>query len=88
MDDISLLGWPHKDKGWGELAKRHWWVPQVEGERVEEENQMAALLGFTVTRGILRVIIVHIHYDTRLSTGSDRVSALVQSLLRPWTEHT
>ena len=42
VDDISLLGWHYKDNGWGESAKRPRWVPQVEGERIEEEIQMAA----------------------------------------------
>ena len=39
---ISLLGWHYKDNGWGESAKRPRCVPQVEGERFEEESQMAA----------------------------------------------
>ena len=42
VDDISFLGWPYKDNGWGELAKRPRCVPQVEGERFEEGSQMAA----------------------------------------------
>ena len=42
VDDISFLGWNYKDNGWGESPKRPRWVPQVEGERIEEEIQMAA----------------------------------------------
>ena len=42
VDDISFLGWHYKDNGWGESAKRPRWVPQVEGERIQEEIQMAA----------------------------------------------
>ena len=42
VDSISLLGWYYKDNGWGESTKRPHCVPQVEGERLEEENQMAA----------------------------------------------
>ena len=42
VDDMSLLGWHYKDNGWGESAKRPRCVPQVEGERLEEESQMAA----------------------------------------------
>ena len=42
VDGINLLGWHYKDNGWGESAKRPRCVPQVEGERVEEESQMAA----------------------------------------------
>ena len=42
VDGISLLGWHYKDNGWGESAKRPRCVPQVEGERLEEESQMAA----------------------------------------------
>ena len=42
VDDISFLGWHYKDNGWGESAKRPRCVPQVEGERLEEEIQMAA----------------------------------------------
>ena len=41
VDGISLLGWHYKDNGWGESAKRPRCVPQVEGERLEEESQMA-----------------------------------------------
>ena len=37
---------------------------------------------------ILRVIIVHMHYDTRSSMGLERASALVRALLRPGAEHT
>ena len=40
----------------------------------------------------MKVIIVHRHYDTWLSTGSEQVDALVQALLRPtmysMVEHT
>ena len=42
VDGISLLGWHYKDNGWGESGKRPRCVPQVEGERLEEESQMAA----------------------------------------------
>ena len=42
VDDISLLGWHYKDKDWGESAKRPRCAPQVDGERVEEGDQMAA----------------------------------------------
>ena len=42
VDDISFLGWAYKGNGWVESAKRPRWVPQVEGERIEEEIQMAA----------------------------------------------
>ena len=42
MDGISLLGWHYKDNGWGESSKRLWCVPQVEGQRLEEGNDMAA----------------------------------------------
>ena len=41
VDDISLMGWHYKDNGCGESAKRPGCVPQVEGERFEEESQMA-----------------------------------------------
>ena len=43
VDSISLLGWHYKDNGWGESSKRIWCVPQVEGQRLEEESKMAAL---------------------------------------------
>ena len=39
---ISLLGWHYKDNSWGESPKRLWYVPQVEGQRLEEESEMAA----------------------------------------------
>ena len=42
VDGINLLGCHYKDNGWGELAKRPRCIPQVEGERLEEENQMVA----------------------------------------------
>ena len=42
MDNISLLGWHYKDNGWGKSTKRPRCIPQVEGERVEEESQLAA----------------------------------------------
>ena len=42
VDGISLLGWHYKDDGWGESSKRVCCVPQVEGQRLEEENEMAA----------------------------------------------
>ena len=42
VDDIRFLGWHYKDNGWGESAKRPRCVPQMEGERLEEEIQMAA----------------------------------------------
>ena len=42
VDGISLLGWHYKDNGWGESSKRIWCVPQVEGQRLEEESEMAA----------------------------------------------
>ena len=41
VDEISLLGRHYKDNGWGESPKRPRCVPQVEGERLEEESQMA-----------------------------------------------
>ena len=37
---ISLLGWHYKDNGWGESSKRLRCVPQVEGQRLEEESEM------------------------------------------------
>ena len=40
---ISLLGWHYKDNGWGESSKRIRCVPQVEGQRHEEESEMVAL---------------------------------------------
>ena len=43
VDDISLLGWHYKDNGWGESSKRVRCVPQVEGQRLEEESEMVAL---------------------------------------------
>ena len=42
VDGISLLGWHYKYNGWGESAKRPQCVPQVEGEKLEEESEMAA----------------------------------------------
>ena len=42
VDGISLLGCHYKDNGWGESAKRPWYVPQVEGEKLEEDSQMVA----------------------------------------------
>ena len=42
MDGISFLGCHYKDNGWGKSAKRPRCVPEVEGERFEAENQMAA----------------------------------------------
>ena len=42
MDGISLLGWHYKDNGWEESPKKPRCVPKVEGERLEEESQMAA----------------------------------------------
>ena len=42
VDGISLLGWHYQDNDWGESAKRPRCVPQVEGERLEEESQIAA----------------------------------------------
>ena len=41
-DGISLLGWHYQDNDWGESAKRPRCVPQVEGERLEEESQIVA----------------------------------------------
>ena len=43
VDGISLLGWRYKDNGWGESSKRIRCVPQVQGQRLEEESEMAAL---------------------------------------------
>ena len=43
VDGISLLGWHYKDNGWGESSKRIRCVPQVEGQRQEEESEMVAL---------------------------------------------
>ena len=43
VDGISLLGWHYKDNGWGESSKRIRCVPQVEGQRHEEESEMVAL---------------------------------------------
>ena len=43
VDGISLLGWHYKDNGWGESSKRIRCVPQVEGQRHEEESEMATL---------------------------------------------
>ena len=42
VDGISLMGWHYKDNACGESAKRPRCFPQVEGERREEESQMAA----------------------------------------------
>ena len=42
VDGISLLGWHYQDNDWGESAKRPRCVPQVEGERLQEESQLAA----------------------------------------------
>ena len=42
VDGISLLGWHYKDNGWGESSKRIRCVPQVEGQRHEEESEIAA----------------------------------------------
>ena len=42
VDGIGLLGWHHKDNGWGESSKRIRCVSQVEGQRLEEESEMAA----------------------------------------------
>ena len=42
VDGISFLGCHYKDNSWGESEKRPRCVAQVEGERVEEESQMAA----------------------------------------------
>ena len=42
VDGISLLGWHYKDNGWEESSKRLQSVPQVEGQRFEEESEMAA----------------------------------------------
>ena len=42
VDGISLLGWHYKDNGWGEPSKRIRCVPQVEGQRHEEESEMPA----------------------------------------------
>ena len=42
VDGISLLGWHYKDNGWGESSKRIRCVPQMEGQRLEEESKMAA----------------------------------------------
>ena len=41
VDGISLLGWHYKDNGWGESSKRLRCVPHVEGQRLEEESEMA-----------------------------------------------
>ena len=38
---------------------------------------MAAQQGFIVIGGILRVIIVHMHYDTWSAVGWERANALV-----------
>ena len=38
VDSISLLGWRQKDNGWGESSKRIRCVPQVKGQRLEEES--------------------------------------------------
>ena len=43
VDGISLLGWHCKDNGWEESSKRIQCVPQVEGQRHEEESEMVAL---------------------------------------------
>ena len=43
VDGISLLGWHCKDNGWGKPSNRIWCVLQVEGQRLEEESEMAAL---------------------------------------------
>ena len=88
VDGISLLGWHYKDNGWGESGKRPRCVPQVEGERVEEESQMAAQQGFIATDGILKIIIVHMHYHTQSSMGSEWVGIIAQALLRSYAEHT
>ena len=41
VDGISLVGWHYQDNDWGESAKRPRCVPQVEGERLQEESQLA-----------------------------------------------
>ena len=43
VDGISLLGWHYKDNGRGESSKRIRCIPQVEGQRFEEESEMVAL---------------------------------------------
>ena len=82
VDNISLMGWHYKDNGWGESTKRPRCVPEVEGERLEEEIQMAVWQGFKKRGGVVKIIIVHMHYDSRSSTDSERASALLQASLK------
>ena len=83
MDGISLLGWRYKDNGWGESSKRIRCVLQVEGQRLEEESEMAAPQGFVTRGGILKIVVVQMRFDPLSSTGWERAAALVQALLRP-----
>ena len=41
VDGTSLLGSHYKDNGWGESSKRVLCVLQVEGQRREDESEMA-----------------------------------------------
>ena len=83
VDGISLLGWHYKDNGWGESSKRIRCVPQVEGQRLEEESEMAAPEGFVTRGGVLKIVVVQMRFDPRSSMGLERADALVQALLRP-----
>ena len=82
VDSISLLGWRYKDSRWGESSKRLWCVPQVEGQRLEDEREIAAQQGLKTRGGILKTIVVHMRYDPWSSTGSERADASIQILLR------
>ena len=53
---------------------QYWKVPHIQ---MEHGDPYFAMIG-----SILRVIIVHMHYDTQLLTGLERVDSLVQALLR------
>ena len=55
----------------------------MEGQRLEEESEMAALGGFKTRGGILKIVVMHMRYDPQSSTGLERADALVQALLRP-----
>ena len=83
MDGISLLGWHYKDNGWGESSKRIRCVPQVEGQRLEEESKMAAPYSFITRGGILKIVVVQMRFDPRSVIGSEQADTLVQALLRP-----
>ena len=69
----QFVGMAYKDNGWEESSKRVRCVPQVEGQRLEEESKMAAPQGFVTRGGILKTIVVqmqviyHIACSLRIS---------------------